>query len=406
MFFLKMAWRNLWRNRRRTLITAGAIFFAVLLSTLMASLQWGSYDGMIKNTVGKFSGYVQVQQAGYWEEQTLDNSLTTSDSLEEQLTKVSGVREVVPRLESYVLVAGEKQSKAAYIGGVHPEKESHVLDLESQLRKGHYLSNPESEEVLLSEGLADYLKLSVGDTVVLLGSGYRGTSARGKYPICGIVKLTNPDLNKAAVFMPLKAAQYFFVAPKQLTALALVLASGEQAKAVAREVRTQIPDTYAVMSWEEMMPELVRTIEADAAGNYIILLVLYVIISFGIFGTVLMMVAERRYEFGVLLAVGMKRLRLSLSVVTEVFLIALLGIGAGLLTTLPAVLYLHYHPIPLAGEVATTMEEMGMEAVLYFSKKPAIFYTQALVVFLMCSLIILYPLVHIFRLNVMEAMRK
>jgi ABC-type lipoprotein release transport system permease subunit len=405
MLYPKIAWRNLWRNRRRTLITITSVVGAVLLAILMQSMQYGSYERMIHNVSGFFIGAMQVQQESYWQEQSVDNSLPASQHLQQQLAGIGNVAVVAPRLQAYALAAGQEKSRAALVLGVDPEQEKHLMQPQNKLVAGTYFSAPNEQAVLLGRGLADYLGLQPGDSVVLLGAGYQGSSAAGKYLIKGLVSYGLPEINNTTIFLPLGSMQAFLVAPERLTAYAISLENINRLPRTKGQIREVLPADLQVMSWSDMMPELVQTIEADAAGNIIMLSVLYMVVGFGILGTVLMMTAERKYEFGVLLSIGMPRAYLAFTVLLELILIALIGVLIGALLAIPIVLYFHHNPLELGGAAAQAIEEMGWEAVVPFSTDPSLFVWQVLIILILTLLVALYPVLHIFRLNPVQSMR-
>ena len=405
MLFLRLAWRNLWRNKRRTLITTFSVMLAVLLSSITRSMQLGSYDNMIKNTAGTFSGYIQIHAQGYWNDQTLNNSFENTGALRKKILNHPGVQYIVPRLDSYVLAAGAKTSRAAMVVGIDPKEEAHLSNPVKRLTKGKILDSENENGVVIADGLADQLQVGLHDTLVLLGQGYHGISAAGKYPIVGIVHLPQPEFNRVLVYMPIKQAQYFFGAPNRLTALALIINKTDMVTQLNATLKKDLPDQYEVMSWQQMMPELVQAIEADNNGGKIMLMVLYMIVGFGILGTVLMMTAERRFELGIILAVGMQRVRLGFSLLVETISMAFLGTIIGIVASLPIIWYFHLNPIHLYGNIAKGIEQYGMEPILPFSADPSILYSQAIIVFIMALLVSLYPLWYIYKLNVNSALR-
>jgi ABC-type lipoprotein release transport system permease subunit len=400
----KMAWRNIWRNRRRTLITAASILFAVLFASFMDSLQRGAWDNMINNVVNYYFGYVQVHQDGYWEEQSIDKAFPLADSLE-QVGAVEGVEAVLPRLESFALAAAGETTSGVLVAGILPDVENRMTDLENRLVEGEYLTEGD-EAVLVASGVAEKLGLALGDTLVLISQGYRGVNAAGKYPIRGIAKFGSPDLNKQMVYLPLPAAQYFYGAPGLATSLALKLGGQEDIKPVVAALRTQLDTSaYEVMDWEELLPDLVQARELDTAGNVIVYFILYMIIAFGIFGTILMMSKEREYEFGVLISIGLQRWQLALSVWIEVILLGVLGAVSGILLSMPIVYYFKVNPIRFGGEMASSLEKFGFEPIFPATFDLQIFLTQALYVFILTAVLALYPIFKIRKLQPVQAMR-
>jgi len=402
----KLAWRNLWRNKRRTLITTAAIFFAVMLSSLMGSLQRGVYEKMIENVVGFYTGYVQVHQKGYWDDQTLDNTFVSEQAVDQQIIQTKNVSEAVPRIESFALAASAQKSRASQVVGTDPEREHKLTGLADKLVKGTYLKNTD-RGVMVADGLAEKLEIGLGDTIILLGQGYHGITAVGQYPVQGLLHFGSPELNDRLVYMTTEEAQILYGAPDRLTSYALLLEEGRSAPKVVSALNASLDTaSYEVMDWRMMMPEMVQLMQADEGGNFVMMGILYMIIAFGIFGTVLMMTQERAYEFGVMVAVGMKRLKLASVVVLEMFFMAILGVLAGLSITFPVALYVNANPIDLGTtDMAQAYADYGFEPVMPASLDPNIFLTQAALVFFITLLIAIYPLWKISRLDAISSMR-
>ena len=412
--YIKLAWRNIWRNRRRTIVTISSIFFAVFLSVIQRSMKVGATERMVNSMVGSFLGHLQIHQKGYWEEQNLDNSFADTPALLQALQKTNQVQAVVPRLDSYALVAGLERSRAGLIMGIDPEAEKSLSNPEQKLLKGHHLTRRTEEAVLITEGMAAYLKLQVNDSLVLLGQGFRGQTATGKYLVKGIIKMANPELNKSLVYLPLTTAQELFAANNRLTAYCIRLKNAKKLDLVTQALQvtlakmtktSQSEEAYESIDWKTMAPDIVQMIDADKQAGKIMMGVFYMILGFGILGTVLMMTSERRHEFGVLIGIGMKRFHLGLLVFLEMLLLATLGILAGIAISFPITWYFHQNPIPLRGEMAKVVEEYGMEPILPFSTDPTIYTTQAIIVFFLTLVIAIYPLIHTKKIVVIDALR-
>jgi len=401
---LKLAWRNLWRNRRRSIITISAIVFAVVLSVLLDSVKKGLLDRMKENVVGFYHGYVQVHQNGYWDDQTLDNSFDFDSTLVVNLQQRDEVEKVIPRLESFVLAASESMSRGSMLVGVDPEMEDGVTALKSKLVEGDYLED-EDRAVMVTTGLADYLRLGLNDSLVVLGQGYHGVSAAAKYPIKGLIKFGSPELNRGLIYLPIRESQHLFGADNKLTALVLKLGNIREAERTSEELGSVLPQEYETMSWQQMLPELDQVIQGEEAENKIFQVVLYLLIAFGIFGTILMMTMERQFEFGVMVAIGMNKTKLSLVVVLENIFLSILGAMVGVMVSLPVVYYLYWFPVSLSGQLAEAYENFGMEPIYYFSTDAVVFYTQGLVVLGLALALAFYPIFKIWRLNPVAAMQ-
>ncbi len=401
---IKLAWRNLWRNRRRTLIAITSIIFSVLLASWMRSMQEGSYASMIDNVVQYYSGYLQVQDTAFWDEQTLENSMEVPPDLKKKIEKADHVTLVSRRLESFALAANYEHSKPAMVLGIEPAREDSITQISKKIVSGSFL-NPGDKGVILAKGLAGFLNLKVGDTLVMIGQGYHGISANGLFEIKGILDHPNQEFNKRLVFMNLNTARDFYSAYDLSTSLVIMTQDHYQVNSIQTEIESVLPPQYTVMTWIEMQPEVEQLIQSDRAGGIIMLGILYVIIAFGMFSVIMMMVKERQREFGVTHAIGMKKRKLSVIVFFETIFIGLAGCITGLVISYFFCLYFYHNPLPLTGETANAMTQYGMEPYMFFSLKPSLFYNQMIVVFSISVFISLFPIYTIYRLKITNALR-
>ncbi len=404
MNYTKLAWRNIWRNRRRTLITISSVFFALLLAILMRGLQLGTYDQMIKNSVEQYTGYVQIHQKGYQDDQVLNNAFMPNDSLKKTVLEHDNVKALLPRLRTYSLASADNQTKGALIIGLDADKDNELTKVKDKLVKGRMPKSGE-QTVVLAEELANYLKLRIGDTAVFIGQGYHGISAAGLYPVVGIVSYPVPQLNNTLAYMDIQTAQQYLSIDNGLTAWIVMLEEQDEYKETTKGLRSIIPDNYEVMHWETMQPGVKQGIEADNKSGLIILMILYIVIAFGIFGTVLMMIAERRKEFSIMVAVGMQKTRLAKLVATETMMIALLGIVSAVIVSIPFIWYLHLNPLTFSGDIAHMFAEYGMEPIMPVAFEPGYFLGQTGVVLILTLIAVAWPIMSIFKLDVTKSIR-
>ena len=277
----QMAWRNIWRNRKRTIITAASIFFALFFAIVMRSFQLGTYGHMIHQGIESYTGYLQVQSPDYFDEPGLDNAFEYNQDLLNQINNNPQVKIAVPRVESFALASIGAKTKGVLVNGIDIEKEAELsnpkrnlvryrfdnelmkavyeipeltkdqianlkiyenasfssldkislncdIDDEAVLEKigkitafkGNYLKE-DDDGVLVSDRLSKYMKLDIGDTLVLMGTGYHGSTAAGLFPVRGIIKIPSPELDNKLVYMSLKRAQQFYSMENMLTTLAI-----------------------------------------------------------------------------------------------------------------------------------------------------------------------------------------
>lgn len=402
--FLKIAWLNIWRNKRRTLITATSVFFAVLLAILTRSVTIGVYENMIRNMVSYSSGYLQIHQKGYWEEQSIDNTFELDPELNQNLLQQPGVIQIMPRLESFALASFKDRTKGVMILGVDPQKEKTVNNLHEKIIEGRFLENEKENAVVIGEGMASYLHLNIGDSLVVLGQGYHASSAAGKYSIKGIISLGSPDLNDNIVYMPIKQTQAMYGAENRLTAISIMLKKSVDLRDLKSKLEPRLdPEKYEIMTWKEMMPEIDQFIEADSTGHLIIIGILYLIISFGLFGTLLMMTFERLREFGILIAIGMKKQLLGFILLLESVMISLIGCFLGVIGASLVIRWFTKYPIYFTGELKEVYQNYGIEPIIFFSEDYQILVTQTAIVMFLSVILALFPGIKIMRLKPIEA---
>jgi len=403
---ITMAWRNLWRNKRRTLITLSSVFLAVFLALIMRAWQLGTYRKMVHDVVRSYSGYIQIHGRGYWENKTLEYSFQQSDTLTGLLKMTRGVAALIPRLESFALASGSEQTKGVMVVGIDAQSEQKLTEMASRVYAGDYLAENDLG-VLVAEKLAAFLNVTVGDTLILLSQGYQGISAAGKYPIHGLVHFASPQLNSQLVFMSLPLCQDFFGAENRITSLALDLDNSQlTAKITAVLQQHLLKSDYEVMPWDKMQVELVQQIESDNASGLIMLGILYMIVTFGIFGTLMMMISERRREFGVMLAIGMRKQRILAMLSIETLIMSFIAVVLGCFASMPLIYYYAIHPPRLSGELAKAIENFGIEPVLPFLFEPSIFIHQAWTVLIISILAAAYPLYSILKLSTVKALHQ
>ncbi|MBD3168303.1 MAG: FtsX-like permease family protein [candidate division Zixibacteria bacterium] len=402
--YLRLAWRNIWRNKRRSIISIASVLLAVLIALFMRSMQKGTYARAIDNVVSFYTGYIQIHNPGYWDKKSLNKTFAVQESLIENVSSTEYVTHVTPRLEGYGLISGGERTDVGLVIGINPEVENDMTGLEGKLIEGEYLQQGDMG-IMLAKGLSDHLDLGIGDTVVILGQGYHDIMAAGKYEIQGLIEFPIKQLNNTMSYLTLEEAQYLFGAYNRLTSLSIMIEGEDKLDEVMNNLGKKYSEDYEIMSWKEMSPELEQGIEADNASGLIMLFILYMVVGFGILGTILMMTMERTREFGVLIAVGMKRGYLRLITLIESIFLSFVGVVLGTILSVPILAYFRSNPIYFTGELAKSMTEFGYEPILAFTLAPGIFLWQAVVVFIIAFIAALYPLWKITRLDAVDAMR-
>jgi ABC-type lipoprotein release transport system permease subunit len=342
-----IAWRNLWRNRRRTLFTAGSIAFACLLLMFSRSLQLGSYRGMIDAATDLVSGHAQVQHEKFLEDPRLRYRVGDASALVSELAALPGVERVAPRAQAFALLSVDERGFGAEVMGVVPAAEEAISSLPGAMVKGRYLAA--GDEAFIGGTLARNLGAGVGDELVVLGSGPEGGVAALALTIVGIFETGQVELDRSLVQVPLEVFQAGFFLEDQVHQLAFKFDDLERMGRVVGDIRERLPAGVVIRPWQELMPDVVQAIALDRASARMFYAILTLIVLFSIVNTFIMTVFERTREFGMLLAIGMRPWRVIGMLQLEALWIASLGGLAGLLLALPMLAWLSQVGIPMAG---------------------------------------------------------
>jgi putative ABC transport system permease protein len=403
---LTLAWRNLWRNKRRTLITVTAVVFATWFIIVMRGIQLGTYDDNITFSLNLFSGYAQLQKPGYLENPSLQKSFRFDESMRQALDEDSRVKGYAARVYADGLLSYGDNSQGAAIFGIEPDIERRVTRLVKQLKEGRMPSSSSTEEIVVGKTMLDNLRAKVGDEVVMLAQGYDGALGNAKYRIVGTVRTGLIDFDRSAVFMGLDALQELVTMQGKVNVVAIALHDLHDVESFTADMNERI-DTAAVraLPWPEVMPDLKQAIDMDNYSGILFLGILLIVVAFGILNTVLMSVTERFKEFGILLAVGMPQRRLVTLVLFETVFITVLGIIVGNVLGLGVNWYFSIEPIVFTGDFAGMYEQYGflpqMRSVVLVSS----FVNTSLSVLVISLLSVLYPLHRVYKLEPLKGIR-
>ncbi|MFO7768616.1 MAG: FtsX-like permease family protein [bacterium] len=361
----RLAWRSIWRNRRRTLLTMGAITFAAVVCLFTRSLQIGTYRTTIHTVVTVNTGHMRIEDPAYREQQSLDHSFVPAPGLADSLASRPTVAGVSPRLEASGLVSAGENTRGAVISGVVPGGERGITTLTEKVTEGRWLEEGAGRQALLGTDLAANLDLAVGDTAVVLVQTWFGTLGAQTYRVAGILDTGMPEVDASTLMLPLEDAQRLFNAPGRVTSLVVGLSDPSRIEDLEADLNAAgLPGGLRAYTWRDLMPEMVQMIELDNISGWIILAILVLVVGLGILNTVLMGVLERVRQFGVVLAVGLKPRQLALVIFTEALLMALAALAVGDVLGWGLAEYFGAHPIQLGGAEAAALEELGFSTAM------------------------------------------
>ncbi len=329
---LRMAWRNVWRNWRRTAIAATAIALGLTLILIFDGILGGMNDSLYGNTVKLQGGHVQIHAPGFREKANRLPLLPLVDP--EVLTQAAlaqpEVVTAVQRIETGGMVSSREGTMPVVITGIEPEEEAPVSFVAENLARGRFLQGDDEDVLLIGNALAERLEVTLGDRVTLVGRATHEQMRRRTMTIVGIYEMGMPELEKTMVYVSLPEAQTLFDLQNQATEIAVHLESIGQEPPVVERLQASLPG-YEVDAWDTLDPTTKELMELEAQIMDMFGLVILLIAGVGILNLMLMAVFERTREIGVLAAMGLKRGETMVLFLLEGALIGLVGALAGIL---------------------------------------------------------------------------
>jgi len=362
---ITLAWRNLWRQRRRTVLTSAAIAVACMVMIFLLALQLGTYATMKDNTLRVFDGFAQVQQPGYLDDPGMRKTIEHPQALADALRKLPGIDATAVRASTYALLNHAQRSVGVYLVGVQPEAERKASRIPEMLRQGRYLDAGRGAEVVIGTALARNLRVQVGDTLTLLGSARDGSVAADRLAVVGIIGSGISALDRQLAEIPLQRFQDDFAMPGQ--AHVIVLSGphlGGIDAALPRARKLASAQGLAVRSWGQLQPGLKHAIQLDASTSLLWYVSLVVVAIALLLNTLLMSVLERTREFGMLLALGMRPGAIGRMVWLEILMLLTLGLGVGIGIGAAVTGWFAVHGLTLPG-TEDVFAQWGLPAQLY-----------------------------------------
>ncbi len=329
-----LAWRNIWRNTRRSVLFLLAV--AVGLFGLLASL--GLMNGlstqMVESALGTHIPDVQVNRAGFHTNPVLEHTITRPSGIRAVLDTLEGVRAWAPRVLVQGMAQSSEGSEPVQVVGIDPGRERRITVIAGRVRAGAYPDSVVGAGALIGEELARRLGLELGQRLVLLGQSRGGDLAAAAFPITGLYRTHSPDLDRSMVYLGIEDARAMFDLQEGVSQFALRTADGLSPARLAARLRETLPvGELEVLPWGEVVPALLRSVEIWNLFTYIFFAIVFVAMVFGIMNTMTMAVFERIREFGVMTAMGTRPGHLFRMVLLEAAQLGLLGVAAGYAAT-------------------------------------------------------------------------
>ncbi len=400
-----LAWRNLRRNTRRSILSISSIVFATTLLVFMLSFQFGIYDDMIDSSVRQSTGHLQITRPGYHKRPRMRDVVTNPQAIEAAAQGIADMAVITFRSETFVLVSGENRSKGLLLTGVEPEKEKVMSLIPNQMVAGRYLNPDDRNAAVIGVLAAQSLQVEVGDECVFLGTGRDGSIAAGTMEIIGIYESGIDEFDRSFMQMPLREFDHVFSMSGGVHRVVMtVTALSTTNEVVETLAMNDATENLSVMSWDEMTPGLKQSIELDLISGTIMYVILVVIVACSILNTFFMAIFERTREFGVLMSIGMKPGRLVRLMLFESMSMTAIGLLLGMVLGIAVTLAGSHWGIGL-GKLAEFTVQFGFPERLYPKLTVLSVTLGPLLICVVTFIAALIPVLKIPRMQPVEALR-
>ena len=391
-----MAWRNLWRNRRRTYITLSAIVFGVFLAVIMMAMQDRNWADMIRLAARLGAGHVTMQHPEYLDTPTLTRTVQGTDTLRRLAEDDPHVIRVVERITGFAMLATARENVGAGFIAVSPEQEDdETLSLLEAIVAGEFFGSSTDGGIILGEKLASNLDVELGSKLVYTLTDKEGEIVSALARVSGIVRTGSPSVDAGICLLPIDALREVVgFAPDEAIQIAAFVDDQRASDAAVAALGAEAPDDVSVLAWHELQPDLAVFIAMKVGGAKVMMLVLAVLVAAGIFNTLFVSVMERLREFGIMLAVGFSPGQLFRLIMLESAWLAVIGLAAAAAVTIGPYLYLASTGIDISGMIPADQMEVagvGMSTVMrvgIYGENVALIGISALVAILLSGV---YP---------------
>ena len=391
-----MAWRNLWRNRRRTYITLSAIVFGVFLAVIMMAMQDRNWADMIRLAARLGAGHVTIQHPEYLDTPTLTRTVQGTDTLKRLAADDPHVIRVVERITGFTMLATARENVGAGFIAVSPEQEDdETLSLLEAIVDGEFFGSSTDGGIILGDKLASNLDVELGSKLVYTLTDKEGEIVSALARVSGIVRTGSPSVDAGICLLPIDAVREVVgFAPDEAIQIAAFVDDQRASDAAVAALGAGAPDDVAVLAWHELQPDLAVFIAMKVGGAKVMMLVLAVLVAAGIFNTLFVSVMERLREFGIMLAVGFSPGQLFRLIMLESAWLAVIGLTAAAAFTIGPYLYLASTGIDISGMIPADQMEVagvGMSTVMrvgIYGENVALIGISALVAILLSGV---YP---------------
>ena len=403
--YLQLAWRNIWRNPRRTAVILTAVVIGVWSMIFLGALMRGIAVGMVKNGIDTLTGHIQIHHKGYRDDPAIENSMLDHRAVDRALSAILPPgAQWARRVRVNAIANNARHSSGVTLVGIDPPAEAGISFIGAAVSNGSYLSQEDSNGILIGQALLEKFETRVGRKLVLMSQDTGQEIASRAFRIVGVFRAEMESIEKQFVFVPQSAAQKMLKLGNGISEIAILLSDGYENRDVYQKLKAALPaDQFEIHSWRELLPFQTAYLKILDGFMWFWFLVVFVAMGFGIVNTTILAVFERLREFGLMKALVMKPWWILREVLVESFLLLVCGLIAGNLLGFLSIFALSGSGIDLSA-LAAGAEYAGMARIIY----PSVAFKDVLVanltVLLLGLLVSLYPAIKASRFTPVQAL--
>lgn len=406
-----LAWRNVWRNKTRSMVVIIAIALGIWAALFMSGFASGMVESYINNAINNVVSHIQIHHPEFKEEQNIQHSIPNSADIQKRIAQEEGVKGVSIRTLVNGMVSSSAGGRGAQIVGVAPKDEAQTRGINTHLIKGTYFQSDRKNQLVLSKRLADKLQVKLRSKVVLTFHNMDTVTTAAAFRVVGIFDTDNNPFDEGKVFVLRKDLTRLLTkdtrtgnTPELAHEIAVLLDGTNQIEERVQRIQEANPNLL-VESYRTIAPDL-RLYEGQMANvSLIYFSIILLALVFGIINTMLMAVLERMRELGMLMAIGMNKVKVFILIVLETFMLSLVGVPVGILLGFLTIQYFGNYGLDLS-TYSESMQEYGISAIVYFDLDPIVYVQAPILVSITALIASIYPAWKAINLKPVEAIRK
>ncbi len=402
---LSISWRNIWRNKVRSLVIIFSVALGIFAGVISASFFKGMADQRINKVINTELSYIQVHHPGFEQTSDFDNFIANAKEIQSELENISNVTAVSRRMSIQSMAASAETATGVLISGIFPNNEKKVTSISSKIIDGKYFEGISRNPVVIGKKLAEKLNVKVRSKIIITIQDMENNITSGAFRVAGIYSTNNNMFDESNIFVRFTDIQKLTSFPKDAAhEIAININDNENLLSILADVKDVTGNKLDVKSWKELSPEMNYLTEAMNMYMYIFIIIILMALLFGIINTMLMVVMERTKEIGMLMAIGMNKGKVFSMIVLESVLLSLTGGIVGIILGGLSSKFGETHPIDLS-MWAQGYQQLGYDAFVYTSLDPVMLVNVTILVIITGVIAAIYPAYKALRNDPADALR-